>query len=164
MISIVAVLAGAVVMIYLLKLKRRGLLISSSLIWREVLRQNRAESLIERLRWWISLMLQIAFVGLIVAALAQPKLNSSGDGWTVVILDASASMLARSPNDLNRTRFQLAQNAASGLIHNLPGTESMMVVRLGATNDTLEPFTSEREKLQSAIDHAKPGEAPVDVD
>ncbi|HZS47133.1 MAG TPA: BatA and WFA domain-containing protein [Blastocatellia bacterium] len=163
MISITAVLAGAVVMIYLVKLKRRGLLISSSLIWREVLKQNRAESLMERLRWWISLILQVAFVGLIVAALAQPKLNSAGDGSTVVILDASASMLARSPSDLNRTRFELAQAAASRLIHSLPGTESMMIVRLGATNDTLEPFTSEREKLQSAIDHTQPSEAPSDI-
>src|SRR5207247_453188 len=118
-------LFGAVAAIYLLKLKRRGLLVSSSLLWREVLKNNNAESLFEKLRWWISLFLQILFVTLIVVALAQPKLNSSGDGSTVLILDASASMQARSPGDLNRTRFELAQAAATNLIHSMPGTQSM---------------------------------------
>ena len=160
---ITAALGGAVVAIYLLKLKRRGLLISSSLLWREVLKNNSAESLFEKLRWWVSLVLQVLFVVLIVLALAQPKMSSVGDGSIVLILDASASMQARSPNDLNRTRFELAQTAASNVVRGMPGTQSMMIMRLGANNDTIAPFTTEHEKLQASIDHALPGESPVDI-
>src|SRR6266567_393685 len=134
-----AALGAAVIAIYLLKLKRRGLLVSSSLLWREVLKNNSAESLFERLRWWISLVLQILFVLLIAAALAQPKLNTAGDGSIVLILDASASMQARSPGDLNRTRFELARAAATNLIRGMPGTQSMMIIRLGENNDTIVP-------------------------
>src|SRR5882724_3740331 len=158
-----AALGAAVISIYLLKLKRRGLLISSSLLWREVLKNNAAESLFEKLRWWISLLLQVLFVALIVLALAQPKMSSVGDGSTVLIIDASASMQARSPVDLNRTRFELAQRAASNLVRSMPGTQSMMIMRLGANNDTLVPFTSEHEKLQASIDHALPSESPADI-
>src|SRR5258708_5516372 len=146
-----AALGAAVVSIYLLKLKRRGLLISSSLLWREVLKNNAAESLFEKLRWWISLVLQVLFVALIVLALAQPKMSSVGDGSTVMILDASASMQARSPSDLNRTRFELAQRAASGLIRSIPETHSLMILRLGPTHDTFTPFTSEPAKFHASI-------------
>jgi len=153
-------LGAAVVILYFLKLRRRSKLISSSLLWRRVLEQNKPQSLIERLRWLLSLLLALTFVFLLVMALAQPRLSlqAQAERWIVLLVDSSASMQAL---EGNQTRFDLAKREAARIIGSLAARDWAMLVRLDAENQTIAPFTRDKERLQYLIETLAPGQTPA---
>ena len=72
-------LAGVAVLVvglYLLRPLPRRLVISSSLIWRRVLKERKRKP--ERLRWWLSLLLALALALSIAAALTRPEIAAVG--------------------------------------------------------------------------------------
>ena len=110
-------LAGVAVLViglYLLRPLPRRLVISSSLIWRRVLKERKRKP--ERLRWWLSLLLALALALSIAAAITRPEIAAVGGRAeeVVLVVDNSATMGARSPD--GRTRLERALERARATI------------------------------------------------
>jgi hypothetical protein len=89
---LLAGVAAAVVLLYLLKPSPRRLSISSALIWQRVLKQRKRRP--ERLRWWLSLLLALTIALSVAAALTRPEVAAlSGTASDVVlVIDTSPTM------------------------------------------------------------------------
>src|SRR5262249_25620951 len=86
-------LAIPVAAFYLLKVRLRRVPVSTGLFWRQVFAERRPRSLWRYLRHLLSLLAQLLFLGLLVAALAEPFLAGEvRDARSLVlVLDQSAS-------------------------------------------------------------------------
>ena len=105
-----ALLAVPVVVFYVLKIRLKRVPVSTVIFWRQLFDEKRPRSLWQRLRHLVSLLVQMALLGLMVAALAEPFFS-----WeilsarrVVLVLDNSASMNA---TDVEPTRLAKACRA-----------------------------------------------------
>ncbi|MEM9692322.1 MAG: VWA domain-containing protein [Myxococcota bacterium] len=89
-------LAAAVVVLYILKLKRRPVAVPFVNLWEKVLRDKEATSLFSQLKRLLSLLVQLVLLALMMLALGDPRpaVNEREGRHVVVLLDGSASMKA----------------------------------------------------------------------
>src|SRR4051795_12368627 len=87
-------MAAAIVVMYILKLRRRDVVVSSTFLWRQVIRDVQANAPFQKLRKNLLLLLQLIIATLVIFALARPFLQRMANGGrnVVVIVDTSASM------------------------------------------------------------------------
>lgn len=144
-------LAGAIILLYLLKLKRRPLVISSVMLWTRLLADIQANAPFQRLRRNLLLLLQLLALLLLVAALARPFVPAKGfEGQSVVLVfDASGSMKAA---DVPGTRFGAAKSIARRAVADLGRGDTMMIICASAKTRVVSPFTSDKRALLAAID------------
>src|SRR5690606_2966970 len=83
--------AVPIVVLYMLRLRRREVLVSSTLLWRKLLRDREANAPWQRLRRNLLLLLQLLILAALVLALSRPFLPTPSvvSGSVVVLLDAS---------------------------------------------------------------------------
>src|SRR5271165_341624 len=100
-------LAAPIIVLYILKVRLRRAPVSTLLFWRQIFEEKKPGSLWQQLRHWISLLLQLAFLGLLVAAVADPlfRWQQAQARRLVLVLDNSASMSA---TDVPPSRFEAA--------------------------------------------------------
>ena len=80
--GMMGVLLGAtvatVVFLYWLKPPPQRVVVPSTLLWDRLLKEKKRNTLLDRLRWWLSLMLALT-IGLSVASgMGRPELSSPG--------------------------------------------------------------------------------------
>ena len=145
-------LSGAIVLMYLLKLRRRKEEFSSTLLWRRSMEDLTANSPFQKLRQNLLMYLQILFLVLLVLALARPTMSLSRTRGIsrVVLIDNSASMNA-TDGEKGRPRLEEAKSKAADLIGNMAQGEEMMVVSLGGAARVVQPFTAEKATLHGAL-------------
>ena len=158
-----AALALPIIILYMLRLRRREMMVSSTLLWQRLTRDREANTLWQRLRRNLLLLLQLLILAALVMALARPYLPvpSVATGSVALILDASASMSAADMPG-GSTRFAAAQDIARTLIADLASGEVMTVIAAGPTPLVLSPPTTDRAALREAVDRAQPIHAPAD--
>jgi hypothetical protein len=154
---------GAVVtLLYLLKLRRRRVLVPFTPLWARVLEQREATSLLKRLKRLFSWLVQMVFAVLLVFALADPRPaeESREVRFTAILVDASASMMA---TDVTPSRLARAQEEARSVIRGLGSEEQAMVVEVGAQATPLGPFTKDKDVLLAAVDRVRAADSPADL-
>jgi hypothetical protein len=158
-----AALAVPILILYMLRLRRREVLISSTLLWQMLVQDREANSPWQKLRRNLLLLLQLLVLAALVIALSRPFVRVPGiaAGNIALLLDASASMGAA---DLpgGQTRFEAAQSEARALVNSLAEDEVMSVIVVGPSPQVLSPPTSDRAALREAINRARPVEASAD--
>jgi len=125
--------------------------VSSLSFWEEALRDMRTSLRIRRLLRSLALLAAILAVAALAVGLAQPLIErpaAEPGGDTVLVLDVSASMAARSGG---ASRFDAAKAEAQRLAAGLGRGARMCVVAAGAAPRVLAPFTADREALRRAI-------------
>src|SRR3989441_8628620 len=92
-----AIAVPALLVLYFLKLRRREMPVSSTLLWRKAIQDLQVNAPFQRLRRNLLLLLQLILLALLLLALSRPVSNyTPGPGKTTVILiDRSASMSAK---------------------------------------------------------------------
>jgi len=102
-------LAVPIVMLYMLRLRRTEMSISSTFLWRQLVRDREANAPWQRLRFSWLLLLQLLVLAALVLALARPfrEVKTITTGRIVLLLDASASMKA---TDVEPNRFAAARD------------------------------------------------------
>lgn len=99
-------------LIYIIKPNYQQKLISSTFVWKLSLKYRKKRIPVSKLRNLLILLCQIIIIVLLALILTQPAVFDKGairDNEKVVIIDASASMLATSRHDKNKyTRFDEA--------------------------------------------------------
>src|ERR1041385_1316920 len=86
--------AGTIVALYFLKLRHRRVFVSSSLLWRRVLDDKQAHSLVEKLRRIISIIIAVTIALLIAFGLARPEIEAltGKNERIVIVMDTSPTM------------------------------------------------------------------------
>jgi Ca-activated chloride channel homolog len=152
-------LAGPIVLMYMLRLRRREVLVSSTFLWQQVLQDNEANTPWQRLRRNLLLLLQLLILALLAFALARPfvVVPAVSTGQIALLLDASASMNATDVD--GQTRFQAAQAQALEIVNTMTNADSMTVIRVADVPEVLAPQTQDRALLREAINAAAPSDA-----
>jgi hypothetical protein len=154
----------------MLRLRRRRVTVSSTLLWQQLLRDREANAPWQRLRRNLLLFLQLAILAALVIALARPYLpipNLAG-GNSVVLLDASASMQASDGASANEaapiTRFEAVKTEILHQINGLGSGDRMTLIHVGRTPVVLAATTNDRELLRQALETAQPEAGAADWD
>ncbi|MBZ0300786.1 MAG: VWA domain-containing protein [Anaerolineae bacterium] len=155
-------LAIPVILLYMLRLRRREVVISSTFLWQQILRDNEANTPWQRLRRNLLLLLQLLILAALVLALARPYITvpAVGAGQIVLLLDASASMNATDVE--NGTRFDAARREALSVVNTLGAGDTMTLIRVADTPEVLAPATNDRIVLTNAVNAARPSNASAD--
>ncbi len=154
-------LAVPIILLYMLRLRRREVFVSSTLLWQKLLRDREANAPWQKLRRNLLLFLQLLILLALVLALARPfiPIPTVVSGSVVILLDASASMQAA---DVEPTRFDAAKAEATRLIGDLSGNSRMTLIKAGQTPVVLASATGDKTILRRALDNAAPDPSPAD--
>lgn len=154
-------LAVPVLILYMLKLRRREVEVSSTLLWQRLLLDRQANAPWQRLKRNLLLILQLLALAGLVFALARPALSvpAVASGSVVVLLDASASMNAA---DGEPTRFASARRIAQDLIDNLPPDSRLTLILAGSHPAILASAETDKTRLHHALAQSSPGQGGAD--
>ncbi|HFQ94735.1 MAG TPA: VWA domain-containing protein [Anaerolineae bacterium] len=154
-------LAIPIILLYMLRLRRREVMVSSTMLWQKLLRDREANAPWQKLRRNLLLFLQLLILAGLVLALARPYLPipSVINGSVVVLLDASASMQA---TDVAPSRFAAAKEETRRLIGDLGGGSQMTIIQAGLTPTVLNPATNDKAALRQAVETAQPENGATD--
>jgi hypothetical protein len=148
-----AIAIPALLVLYFLKLRRREMAVSSTLLWKKAIQDLQVNAPFQKLRRNLLLLLQLLLLLLLLLALSRPVTHyQPGAGkTTVVIIDRSASMAADDAEG-GRTRLEEAKRRAKDLVETLGRNASAMVIASDETAEIVKPFTSDVPALKNAID------------
>ncbi len=157
-----SLIAVPILLLYMLRLRRREVPISSTFLWQQILQDREANTPWQRLRRNLLLILQLIILALLVLALARPFITvpAVSAGQTALLLDASASMNAT--DTPQGSRFASAQAQALDVIASLGGDSAVTVIRVGDVPEVLTPYTTDRAALRAAIQNAQAGRGRAD--
>lgn len=153
------------VLFYFLKLRRRPLRVSSTLLWESAVRDLQVNTPFRWIRFSWLLLLQLLLLALLILALARPALDlpAPSAGRVIILVDCSASMAARdvAPDAVRGagdriTRLEEAKRKALDLVDRLstgPAGEpaEAMVIAFADRPRTVINFTRDRGALRNAI-------------
>lgn len=159
-----AALAIPIILLYMLRLRRREVTISSTFLWQQILQDNEANTPWQKLKRNLLLFLQLLILACLVLALARPFMivPAVGTGQIALLLDASASMNA---TDINgESRFEEAKRRALEIVDTMSAADTMTVIRVANVPEVLAPATADRAMLRTTINNAQPSQAKADWD
>lgn len=170
-IAVVALLVF-VAILYLLRVRRRRVEVSSIGLWRELLDSSRKRRWHDWIRRLLSFLLCALIVGLIALALIDPreKIDTDAHRHTVYIFDASGSMAAAATPDQQSmhkctTRLECAKNAAKEQIAKMrPDERALIVEASGMIRAVSGPFQADTSALIRSIDDIQPRSSSLDLD
>ncbi|MDB6173233.1 MAG: von Willebrand factor type [Chthoniobacteraceae bacterium] len=153
-----------IVLLYLLKVKRRQIPVSTLMFWQRVLQENRQRALFHRLRNLLSLLLHLLIFLLILTALAKPTLDAflAAGSDTVLIVDTRARMQA--VEDDGESRFDRARRLAAPYVSQANRRSQVALIFAGAAADVAVPFTGDVKPLEAALKAASATDATGNLD
>lgn len=154
-------LAVPILLLYMLKLRRKQVQVSSTLLWERLLRDQQANTPWQKLKRNLLLFLQLLILAALVLAFARPAVQTPAvaSGSVIVLLDASASMNA---TDASPTRFETARRSVQTLINSLPGGSQMTLILVGSAPQALITAETDQALLRSALSAAQPSQGSAD--
>jgi hypothetical protein len=155
-----AALTVPIVLIYIIKVRLRRRPVSTLLFWNQLFDEKKPRAWWQQLRHWLSLVLQLAFVFLLVGALIDPlwSWQKTSQRRIVLILDNSASMKASEAD--GKTRLQSAKEVAKGLARSLRPGDEMSLVSAGGQSIVHVGLTNHARLLIDGISDCPATDAP----
>ncbi|MCB2154822.1 BatA and WFA domain-containing protein [bacterium] len=152
-----------VVVMYLLKLKRKRVVMPSTLLWRRSVQDLIANAPFQKLRNNLLLWLQLLILLLLIFAFARPvmKLANLSGTTLILLIDNSASM--QTQEDAGKTRLDLAKEAALEAVDTLSARDECIVVAFSDQTRILQTLTSDRTAIRAAINSIKPREVSTSL-
>ncbi len=145
----------ALLTLYFLKLRRREMVVSSTLLWRKAVQDLQVNAPFQKLRRNLLLLLQLLLLLALLLALARPTLRGLADSGEqlVLVIDHSASMNA---TDVSPSRLERAKAWALRKVEEFEGGGGVMVVTVAQQARVVQPFTTDRSLLRQAISGIEP--------
>jgi hypothetical protein len=181
-----AVAVPTLLILYFLKLKRRDVEVSTTLLWKRAIQDLQANAPFKKLRKNILLLLQLLALALVILALGQPQISGATYSGSrhVIMIDRSASMGATDVMDDSGqpiTRLDKAKVDALAYIDALrePGIlssgflgemlggseqDEAMVIAFDETADVRQSYTSDKQLLRRAVLGITGTDAPTRID
>ncbi len=167
-----AIAIPALLILYFLKLRRREVEVSTTLLWKKAIQDLQANAPFQKLRKNILLLLQLLVLIAALLALAQPEIRGQARTGerTILLIDRSASMQALDgAEDGSLTRLEAAKQLAieqveamrePGLLSGAETADQAMVIAFDESAEVVEHFTSDKRRLIEAIRSIRPTDAP----
>ncbi len=154
--------AAAVVVLYLLKLRRRQVEVPFVHLWQKVLAEKQTTRLFSALKRLLSLLIALAIVAALAFAMGDPKqVEATEDALTTVVLvDASASMQA---TDVAPSRLEQARREVERLAEGLRGSDRMLLAQMDATTVPLSPLTGDARLVREGLEQLEPTDVAADL-
>ncbi|NOZ28849.1 MAG: VWA domain-containing protein [Chloroflexi bacterium] len=157
-----SLLAVPILALYFLKLRREPYVVSSTYLWRRLVRDMAANAPWQRLRPNLLLLLQLLILAALVLALARPFTWSeaaAGD-HVILILDTSASMQA---TDVPPNRLVEAVRRARRLVQGLPAETRVTVITAGGDTRVWVSGSTDHARVLEALDGVRAGVGSSDL-
>lgn len=150
---LLAALAIPILLLYMLKLRRKQVQVSSTFLWVQLLREQQANAPWQKLKRNLLLILQLLILAALVIAYARPAIQvpTVASGFVIVLLDGSASMNAV---DVKPSRFEEARRSVQSLIDGLPSASTMTLILVADSPQTLISAETDKALLQQAVNDA----------
>ena len=161
--ALLACIPPAIVLLYFLKLKRRPLEVPSTYLWRKLIEDLRVNSIWQRLRQNLLLLLQLLVLLLAAIALLRPAWHTQkllGSRF-IFLIDNSASMNA---SDAAPSRLAEAKERARELIDQMSAGDVGMVVSFADSANVEQPFTANRALLRRRLQAIRPTNRSTRID
>lgn len=169
-ITAAAICVPALLFLYFLKLRRRPVRVSSTLLWTQAVQDLQVNAPFRWIRPTWLLLLQLLGLACLLLASGRPALDSSGAAGSrvIVVIDASASMSARDAgaNADRGSRLDAARGRAKEFVDQAVGRADAraMVVSFAADATSLTGLTRDKGLLRQAIDSIEATDQPGDLD
>ncbi len=154
-------LAIPIILLYMLKLRRKQVQVSSTLLWMKLLRDQQANAPWQKLKRNLLLFLQLLILAMLVLAFVRPAIRTPvvASGSVIVLLDASASMNA---TDVQPSRFEEGRRIVQGLINGLSAGSRVTLILVSQTPVTLISSETDKSILRNALAAAKVSSGEAD--
>jgi len=167
-----AVVTPILLALYFLKLRRRPVRVSSTLLWRRAVHDLQVNAPFRMIKPSWLLLIQLLALAALLLAFARPAIDAP-QGATdrlVILIDRSASMNATdAPGEASRTRLEQAKQAALELVDRLSrsgdaqGRAEAIVIAFAHEARALTHFTDNRATLARAIESIGPTDQGSDL-
>lgn len=150
--------------LYFLKLKRQPVEVPSTYLWHRVIEDLHVNSLWQRLRKSLLLLLQLLLVFLAMFALLRPGWQGEAlDGQRFMFLiDKSASMSATDTAS-GDSRLEEAKRRVAALIDQLDSGMSAMIIAFAEQPEVVQEFTNNRRLLRDSLQRIEPTYSRTDL-
>lgn len=151
-----ASLAIPIILLYMLKLRRRQVQVSSTFLWTQLLRDQQANAPWQKLKRNLLLILQLLILAALVIALARPaqQVPVVATGSVIILLDASASMNATDVS-ASQSRFESGRSSVADLINGLASGSSLTLILVGEQPQTLIAAETDKSLLRDVLADAE---------
>ena len=151
---LLALVPPAIILLYFLKLKRHPVEVPSTYLWRKSIEDLRVNSIWQRLRQNILLLLQLLLILLAMGALLRPGWQGSKltGGRYIFLVDNSASMAA---TDVGTSRLAEAKRRVAQLIDEMESGDVAMIISFADVAQVMQPFTDNRRELHRRLDQIR---------
>ncbi len=157
-----ASLPPAILALYFLKLKRQPLEVPSTFLWHQTLEDLHVNSLWQKLRQSLLLLLQLLLLGLLMLACLRP--NWTGDELiedrVILLVDTSASMSA---TDVAPSRLEEAKKQAAAVLDRMRPRDAAMIISFSDRARVEHPFTTDQRALRRRLDAIQPTQRTSDI-
>jgi Ca-activated chloride channel family protein len=162
LLAIFGISVPAIIVLYILKIRRREVVVPSTLLWRADAVDRQASVPWQRIRpSWLLLLQLLAAIALVLAltrpALAHPAALGPD---TVVIIDSSGPMQA---TDVSPSRFAVAVVQARALVDQLGSGQRMTLIAMDANPRVLAASGGDHGVLDSALAALRPDAGLADL-
>lgn len=156
-----ALLAIPIIILFILRVRLRRRQVPTLLFWDQLLKEHPPRAWWRRLRNLIALLLQLAFLALLVGALIEPlwAWQKRDARHIVYVVDNSASLSARDEGESN-TRLENVQTALHGMIESLRQEDTAAIVTGGGLPKVSLGTTGDVRMLADAVDRVKASDNP----
>lgn len=175
-----AITIPALIALYMLKLRRRPVRVSSILFWRDPGKplDREANVPLRRPKPTVNLLIQLIGAALLCAALGRPAIRGTGEASSrvMILIDASASMSSLAPQPAGGPAIsrldeakRAAKEACASLLAPRPGRETKVMIASFARDLAVKTgFVSSVREAHEAIDLIEPtdqaGDAPKAIE
>ena len=162
--AILAAVPLGILLLYFLKLRRQPVTVPSTFLWAKTIEDLHVNSLLQRLRRNLLLILQLLAVLLAALALLRPgyRDDTLSTGRKIFLIDHSASMQATDGDD-SKTRFESAKRLVGEAIDAMGDRDVGMLIAFSDRADVLQSFTSDRKRLREALDKLEVTSRPTNI-
>lgn len=156
-----AIAIPSLLVLYFLKLRRREMPVSSTILWRKAIQDLQVNSPFQKLRRNLLLLLQLLLLAFLCLALSRPVANVTpgASHLTVILLDRSGSMsTVEDYGGAKRSRLEEAKRKAKELVDSMKKNDTAAVIAFDDSAAVVQTFTSDQLALRNAIDSVKPSD------
>lgn len=153
--AILGAVPPAIITLYFLKLKRRPLEVPSTYLWHKSIEDLHVNSIWQRLRRNLLLLLQLLVLLAVILAVLRPHwqaMRISGSRF-IFLVDNSASMQA---TDVKPTRLEEAKHRVAEVIDQMRSGDAAMLISFSDGARVEQNFTNDRQRLRGALASIKP--------
>ena len=160
--AVLGVVPPAIIALYFLKLKRQPVEVPSTYLWHKSIDDLHVNSIWQRLRQSLLLLLQLLLLALLALALLRPAWQGSQfqRDRLIFLVDNSASMGA---TDVRPSRLDEAKSRVLGLIDQMGSSDVAMIVSFSDVARVEQMFTDNRGELRRRLELIQATDKPTSI-